>query len=316
MLVILAAVLTAAPIHIVAVHGPHRAAALEKLNAVPGVTTIDASSLHEYLLRTEGLLPMQDFSGFSAAPVKDWPAAAADLWTQGVAYCHTLVGPPPWTAVMGSALTCANRLSVYLWQQYAAQQKATRVFEVDVNLDERKGKARVRGAVWAPGSRDQLVVEEAGTLAQVDQTIERVLAALLAKKGALSARNVISELVSAALGDPFSGQVKVTSPVVFKKTCAAMPARITVTPGGVLAESLAARWNPAGAAASAMACTLTHSEHTEAGLGEVMTVLTTLLTCSSTIVSAELAKNPRGGRSLVDLVSERLLQGLATRLCK
>jgi hypothetical protein len=65
-----------------------------------------------------------------------------------------------------------------------------------------------------------------------------------------------------------------------------------------------------------MACTLTFNEHTEAGVGEVMTVMTTLMTCSSNIMSAEFAKSAGGTRTLVDLVSERLLQGLATKLCK
>jgi hypothetical protein len=42
----------------------------------------------------------------------------------------------------GAALACANRLSVYLWQQYAAQQKANRVFEIDVTIDDPKAYTR------------------------------------------------------------------------------------------------------------------------------------------------------------------------------
>ena len=37
---------------------------------------------------------------------------------------------------------------------------------------------------------------------------------------------------------------------------------------------------------------------------------------SSTIVASELAKSPGGTRTPVDLVSEKLLQGLVTRLCR
>ena len=317
MFLILTTVLAAAaPIHIIAVHGPQSAAALTRLNAIPGATTVDASALHEYLLRTEGLLPMQDFDGFSAAPIKTWPPEAAEIWKQGVAHCHTLMGPPPWPTTFGSALACANRLSVYLWQQYAVQQKAARIFEVDVSIDERKGKVNVRGSVWEPTSRDQLFIDETTPVAQLDQTVERVVTALIAKKGKLQARNVISQLASALLGDPFVGQARTTTPVTFKKTCAAMPTRLTITPIGILADSLDARWTPSGATAPPQVCTLTFNEHTEAGAGEVMTIMTTLLTCSSNIVTVELAKSLPGTRSTVDVVSERLVQGLATRLCK
>ena len=316
MLHVLALVLAAAPVHVIAVHGDQSGPALEKLKTIAGVTTVDATALHTYLLRTEGMFPMQDFEGFSAAPIAEWPAASGDVWKQGVAHCHAVVGPPPWKTGIGAALACANRLSVYLWQQFAVQQKAARVFELDVTVDERKGKATVRGAVWEPNSRDQLFFDEYGPVAQLDQALEKVLTALIAKKGKPQARNVISGLASALVGDPFAGQPAATTPLQLKKTCAAMPTRLTVTPKGILADSLAARWTPSTAAAPPMDCTLTFNEHTEAGVGEVMTVMTTLMTCSSNIMSAEFAKSAGGSRTLVDLVSERLLQGLATKLCK
>lgn len=316
MFILLAAVLAAAPIHVIAVHGPRSGGALAKLKAVSGATTVDASALHTYLLRTEGMFPMQSFEGFSAAPIPEWPAEAAGTWNKGVAHCQTLVGAPPWKTGIGSAMACANRLSVYLWQQFAVQQQAARIFEVDVTIDDRKGKVNVRGSVWEPNSRDQLLLDETTPVAELDQTVDRVVAALIAKKGKPQARNVISELASAVLGDPFAGQTKATSPVVFKKTCAAMPRAITVTPAGILADSLTARWAPEGAAGAPMGCKLTFNEHTESGLGQVITVMTTLLTCSSHIVSAEFAKAPAGQRSLVDLVSEKLVQGLAVKLCK
>jgi len=47
-----------------------------------------------------------------------------------------------------------------------------------------------------------------------------------------------------------------------------------------------------------------------------LTIMTTLMTCSSNIMAAEFAKSARGRSSLVDLVSERLLQGPSTKLCK
>jgi hypothetical protein len=314
MFLLLSAVLAAAPpLHLIAVHGPQSAEALTRLTSLPSVTTIDASALHEYLLRTEGQFPMQDFDGFSAPPVKEWSPAAADTWTKGVAHCRTLVGEPPFKE-LGAALSCANRLSAYLWQQYAAQQKATRVFEIDVSIDERKGRARVRGSAWEPSSRDQLFLDEGGTLAQLPQTMDLVLNALIQKKGATQARNVVAELESATLGDPFSAEVAATSPLTLKKSCTTLPARITITPASVLSKSLAARWAPAGAKGPEQPCTLTFSEHTER-VGAPTSVVTTLLTCSSTIISTEISKVATGSRSSVDLASEQLLQGLATKLC-
>ena len=316
MFLLVAAVLAAAPIHLIAVHGPQSADAVTRLNALPGVTTVDASALHEYLLRTEGLFPMQDFDGFTAPPPKEWPPAAADLWNKGVAHCLKTVGPPPWGSAIGSALACANRLSAYLWQQYAVLQKASRVFEIDVSIDERKGNARVRGSVWESNSRDQLFLDEGGKLANLSKTMDLVLTSLIQKKGATQARNVVSELESAALGDPFSGAAKVTDAVTFTKSCAALPGRITVTPGGAMAESLMARWTPAGAKGPAAECKLTFGEHTESMPTGPMAIVTTMLTCSSTIVTAEVAKVAPGRRSTVDLVSERLIQGLAMKLCR
>lgn len=315
MFLLLTAVLAAAPpVHLIAVHGPQSAEALTRLTSLPSVTTIDASALHEYLLRTEGEFPMQDFDGFSAPPVKEWAPATADTWTRGVAHCRTLVGEPPFKE-LGAALACANRLSSYLWQQYAAQRGATRVFEIDVSIDERKGNARVRGSAWEPGSRDQRFLDEGGTLAQLPKTMDLVLTALIQKKGATQARNVVSELESATLGDPFSAEAKVMSPLTLKKTCAALPVRLTLSPRGVLAESLASRWSPAGAKGPVQACTLTFSERTER-VGAPTALVTTLLTCSSTIISVQIPKVATGSRSSVDLVSEQLLQGLATKLCK
>lgn len=315
MLLVLSAVLAAAPVHVVAVHGEQRQKALARLSAVPGVTTIDASALHEYLLRPVGLLPMQDFEGFHAAPVKEWPVALESTWTKNVAHCRDLVGEPPWKE-LGAAMSCANRLSVFLWQQFAAHQNAARVFEVDVTIDDRKGKARVSGSTWVPSSRDQLALDEGGTLAQLEQTMEKVVGDLIEKKGAASARNVVPELASSFLGDPFAREAKVSDAVTFKKTCAALPGKLSVTPPGSLADSIVARWQPEGAKGPAAQCKLTFSEHTEEGVGAPVVVVGTLLTCSSTIVSAEVAKSPLLKRSAVDLVSEKLVLGLATKLCK
>ena len=316
MFLTLVAVLAATPsVNVIAVHGPHAEEILKRLNAIPNVITIDASALHTYLLRTDGTFPMQDFEGFSTTPVKEWSPASPDVWTKGVAHCATLVGTPPWKD-LGSAMTCANRLSSYLWQQYAAQRQAARVFEIDITIEERRSKASVRGAVWEPNTRDQLLFDVGGTTAEFDKNLDKVLTALIEKRGKLQARNVVSELESSSLGDPFSGQPVATSPVTFPKTCAALPARLALTPAGTLTDSLLARWKPSKASGPEATCKLTFNEHSESSPSGPITVVTTLLACSSTIVSSELNKVVPGTRAPVDIVSERLVQGLATKLCK
>ena len=68
MFALVVAVLAAAPVNVIAVHGPQSETALARLSAQPNVTIVDASALHEYLLRPSGMLPMQDFESFTAAP--------------------------------------------------------------------------------------------------------------------------------------------------------------------------------------------------------------------------------------------------------
>jgi len=85
MLVLLTVALAAAPVHVIAVHGPRSEPALARLTALSNVTTVDASALHEYLLRPTGLLPMQDFEGFTAAPFQGWPTELEGTWKKNVA---------------------------------------------------------------------------------------------------------------------------------------------------------------------------------------------------------------------------------------
>ena len=317
MLLLTALVLAAStPVHVIAVHGPKTETALAKLMGT-SAGALNATELHSYLLRPTSMMSMQDFEGFTAAPIAQWPADSAELWKQSVAHCSSIVGSPPWPpSKLPSAMACGTRLSTYLWQQFASLQKAARVFELDVTVDDRRGKVEVRGSVWEPSSRDVLSFDEFGPVAQQDALIEQVVSSLIAKKGKPQARNVVSELASAVIGDPFAGQAVANSAVELPKTCAAMPKSISFTQKGILADSLVARWKPAEAKGEPLACTLNFNEHTESGMGGVMTVMTTLLTCSANVVTVELARSAAGKRSLVDLVSEKLVQNLATKICK
>lgn len=318
MLLFASLVLAAAPVHVIAVHGPKTEATLARLMATSSAA-LDASELHEYLLRPPATVLMQDFDGFSAAPLPQWPTAAAEVWTQGMAYCRAVAGPPPWPpSGQSTAMACGTRLSTYLWQQFASLQKASRVFEVDVVIDERRGKVEVRGSVWEPRSRDVLYFEEYGPVAKQDALLEQIVSALIAKQGKPKARNVVSELASAKLGDPFAGQAVATTAIELKKSCAALPKSLMFAQKSILADSLAARWKPADAKGDALPCTLNYNEHTESGGSQVNTVMTTLMTCSANVVTVELARDAGAtqNRTLVDVVSERLVQNLATKLCK
>jgi hypothetical protein len=311
-------VLAAAPVHVIAVHGPGAPGALRQLSAIGGVTSIDASSLHEYLLRPMSMLGMQDFDAFTAAPVQGWPPALGEVWTQGLAHCRALSGAPPWKDTIGAAVACANRLSVYLWQQYVAQQHAARVFEIDLEVNSKKNESSARGISWEPAAGDQLVAAASGTAGEAEKLTTRVVAELIENKGLRKARTVIAELAPATAADPFSSSPKVSDPVVFKKTCAAMPAHLTVTPAGVTAESIAARWAPAGATGPAQPCTLAFSTHVEGGdsmLG-AMTIVTAALSCGPNTVATEVAQTGLAKSTPVAVISERLTQALAAKFCR
>ncbi len=313
-----AVILAAAPVHVVAVHGRTSDAALAtKALAVANASTIDASSLHEYLLRPAGVLPMQDFGAFSAGPVQGWPPSADKVWSTSVAYCLTVAGPPPWKgAALVPSVACANRLSEFLWQRYVAEVKAARVFVVDISVDETKNQARVTGVTWEPSAGDELVIEEQGAVGEVKTTIERVMQALVENRGLRKPRTVVSSfgMSAATKVDPFTGAAKVTTPITLKTSCAALPSRLTVTPEGPLGASFAARWAPAGATGPALACVLRFSEFQETGPIGPMTVVTVMATCGKTSFVVEGAKD-RMREAPVDIISKKLAQGLAAKLC-
>ena len=86
MITLLATILSAAPAHLIAVHGPSSGSMVKKLT-VAGAKTLDASPLREYLFRA-GL--MQDFEAFKAAPPPGWAPAPVNVWTEGLAHCRSL----------------------------------------------------------------------------------------------------------------------------------------------------------------------------------------------------------------------------------
>jgi hypothetical protein len=312
-----ALLLTATPIHVVAVHGGGNEAGLAlKALAATNATTTDASSLHTYLLRPAGMLRMQDFGGFTAGPPPSWPRAASAVWTNAVAHCRTLVGPPPWKASsMPMVMSCANRLSEFLWQRYAAEVKAARVFVVEVSVEEHRNESQVTGVVWEPSAADQLTVDERGAAADVKALIGRVTKALLAKQGLSTPRSVVSEFGSGAAGtpDPFPREAKVTTAIKLMKSCAALPVKLEVTPSGALGESFAARWAPADATGPQLTCSLSFTEHPEDGPIGPMTIVTVTSTCGKTSFAVEGAKDR--GRDPVDVLSNKLAQALAAKLC-
>lgn len=321
-MVILSAVmvLAASPVHVVAVHASDRETGLV-LKALSGKgTTIDATPLHAYLLRPKVIIPMQDFDGFTAGPAQGWPRAASDVWKKAVAHCLTVVGPPPWSRTsVPTAVSCANRLSEFLWQRYAAEVKAARVFVIDVAVDEKNNLSSVTGLVWEPSVENQLALEERGAAGDAKALIDKVTKALLGKQGLLTPRLVISEFGSGPAGspDPFHREPKVTTAITLKKSCAALPVKLTVTPAGPVGESFAARWAPADATGPELACALTFSEHEEPspfGPLPAMTVVTVTASCGKTSFVVEGAK-ARLREPPVDVISNKLAQGLAAKLC-
>lgn len=324
MLALTTLLLAAAPVHAVGLDVPNPAVALEALS-LPGGRALDLSAPYRYLLRPAGLLPLQDFEGFSAAPLASWPPALAPQWNHGVAHCRDTVGRPPWKgAALASAAACGQRLSQYLWQRLAAHHGAARVFELTASPDPTRKRTLLHGLAWAPATGEQLelraVVPDAEGPAGLDAAVKRLAEQLLrdelAGAGERKPRTVVSTMGEAGSADPFTAAEAVTTPLKVSRSCAATSVTLAFKSPGVVARSLVARWPAPPGGAPALDCGLAFAEHTE-DLGPPLgpsLVVTATLTCGPHRVVAETSKtNPV--RKPVAVLTEGLAQGLAAKLC-
>ena len=114
--------------------------------------------------------------------------------------------------------------------------------------------------------------------------------------------------------DPFAASAPATSVVSLPTSCVGLPRALRVSPASTLGESVSARWaaSTSGSGAS-RDCTLEVLERREHLKGRRVPVFVATLSCGTATVSDEVGTGVK--RSPVDVLSERLVWGLAGRLC-
>ncbi|MFO0598357.1 MAG: hypothetical protein U0228_23835 [Myxococcaceae bacterium] len=303
--------LAAAPLTLVGTKGDDHGAVLASLKKA-GAGVVDGVGVYQYLFDPPGVLPLQDFEGFTAKPLGGWPVTLNKAWSAGLTACANLVGPPPWKDTLATAVSCGNRLSLHLWQRFAAASKATQVLEVDV-VKLKETEAEVRGRLWVIGQPRQRSLTQKVAPEAVGGAVLEVVTELLGNGGTEGPRAEV-EMLGPAVADSWVGKEPSSAAAVKLKTsCAALPAKLEVEGGGALGKSLVARWSPEGASGAALKCSLTFNEQTEQTEVGALRVITNTLTCGKTVVAVQLANiAPKP----MDGLSEKLSQALAARLCR
>jgi len=319
-------VLTAAPVHLFVYSGveaPNPAQLMKKYDADAKV--INAGGI--YGLFHTGLL-FEDFDGFNRAPPKGWPEELAPAWTEAMAYCRGTLGPPPWKG-SNAPLICSQRITEFLWQKYFAFTHADRVFFVNGFFDAGLDTDEVTGTTFTPGENVEHFILLKGHAKDFPGHLDQAISALMKPDllqrqprvvaAALPALNADQKAKATAPRDPFAGRKASSEPVKLAKECDAMPVSLSVTPASVVGAALESRWMAsAKGRAPTASCTLDLTTHEEAmgpPLPSTVTVVGATVTCGTATASAE-AMQQSLGRNPVDLMTERLLTGLAKSFCR
>jgi hypothetical protein len=308
--------LAAAPVTVaVADTGGTERAALNQLEAAVGRTSfIDASPLWQYLFHPPGMFLFQDFEAFTAEPVAGWPQALNGVWTETLAHCRLLAGPPPYRAMsLGVLQSCGRRAANLLWQRYLEQQHATRVF---VLLREvTKPDAVLLGKAYGPGDTEELVLIEPFPKEKELEVVKHLVPALVAGEGAKRPRLITHAMFTPLKDDPFA-KLAVVDQSVTLKACPALPAKLTVAGAGVIARSLTARWAASALGTGpALACTVSFSQQPEdAEVVKGLEVVNVVLSCGTKTVAVETATGA-ATKQPVERATEGLLSRLAAQLC-
>ncbi len=311
--------LAAAPgVDVVAVRGDARA--VEWSIAAQVSQKLDASQLHALVFQ-DGSVMGPDFEAFTAAPVAGWPESLTPAWVSGVARCRAVAGPPPWKgrAAASKAMICGSRLAGWLWERYLGSVEARRSIVVSVSTEGATATVDLR--LWEVGAPVEWVDHLTCPTKDLGAKVSARLGEVLAHQTRSERHETTTEFDAAptAGAEGSSGELlagpAVTTPVTLKQRCDALPGTLTFTTHGPTAESIAARW-PAAAKGTgpARSCSLAMTQHEESGLMN-MTVVTATLTCGQTTVSTEAAKSPPG-RSGIDVLSDKVMQEFAARLCR
>lgn len=269
----------------------------------------DVTAIHQRLFRIDGLIPINDFNGYSASPPAGWPASLEGTWKTAMAHCRDLIGPKD--LMSPGAMCCSTRLETFLLQRYLDELKVTRFIEVF----ETSGEGRCAATAIVTDVKARASVEKTGPCAQVAEAV----ADALAGKGTRSEWQTWEEFGVASKGDPYAARTASTEKVELKKPCSAPPGAITVSGDTVLAKALMKRWAasvPEGG--KPLSCTLEQYEHLEVQKNALipgMRVVSAILRCGDVVVGGEGAKEKMKLEG-VDVTSKNLVAALAAKLCR
>jgi hypothetical protein len=264
-----------------------------------------------------------DFDGFTAAPIAGWPESLKPAWVSGVAQCRAIAGPPPWKGgtAAANAMTCGMRLAGWLWEKYLGSVNAKR--SLTVTVLEEGAKTTVSFRLWEVGATiewvDQFTCDTADLAPQVTKRLGRVVAHQTKSEPHRTTTEFTVSATPAPIAETPSELIQgpaVTTPVTLKQRCDTLPQAITFTARGPTAESITARWPAAAKGTGApRACSLAMTQHDESVGVMNLTVVQATLTCGEASVTVEAAKSPPG-RSGIDVLSDKLMQAFAARLCR
>lgn len=275
--------------------------------ALSSVDVINASRLYD-TLHPIGIDSVPDMGWFEAPPPFGWLTELDELWATDLAACRGALGDPPWLDAMTSVFRyCGKTAGSHLWFTYLTTVQAERVFVITTTYD-RDGSSMITGHTYVPAGT---MVRSLTLRSTKDSaaTVTTVIARLLDGEGARSTRSV-TRVFAVPSADPYVGQTSVLTadePAV-KGACAAVPARLKVSPASTLARALEARWAAAAPGVRPEEpCTLTTTEGEE---GAGLTVLAGI-TCGKVTAGAA-AKKSEG----VDAVAKALVVNLSARMCQ
>lgn len=282
----------------------------------PGAAPKDLSALFDALSPAQSLLGFSDFGNFQARPPSTWPSALSETWRSSLATCATIAGPPPWREHLLTVMGCSTRLSEYLWQRVLEDAHATRVLVVAASKDAQHDRLALKVTTYQAAGTTQVVVEYEGSSVGTQGLVEAAVKKALAGDGASQPRPLVPTLLDERKDDPFVPLPVVTTPVKLSRPCEALPRTLRLDGQGTLAQSVLARWAASvSGTAPAVDCTLTTFTHLELVEGQTLPIASVALNCAHVTMSAQVALSAVAKRSPIDMASERLVSGMASRLC-
>lgn len=280
--------------------------------ALPGAKDVTKETAQ---LRSEGLLPFPDFMGFRAPLPAGWPESVGAAWSDDLAQCARIAGPPPWRGSLLTTFCCAQRAAKHLQRQWLDARKVTRAVELEVV--DLLGQCEVRGVLLHVPSASM------ATLRRPCGSSKKAAAAALVEElvnGKLALRpwDLPAQLSGPLSSSPLVGKLDPSAPPPKAPRCDAAPKALQLADQSPIAKALVERWAKVAAGAGApVTCTLESSRHREVRdrfePTQDLDVVATFARCGDVEAFSEIAELPNP--ALFGRAVDQLLTGLATKWC-